>query len=240
MAAPFLEAASQLGRFYLLIHCATGKGVVKILEEKEKMINKQLIARGIRDEKVLEAFRRVPRHEFVRPQDRENAYDDGPLSIGQGQTISQPYIVALMTEALEIEAHDKVLEIGTGSGYQTAILAELAREVYSVERVNQLGEATREKMKDLGYDNIFIKISDGTMGWRENAPYDAIIVTAASPKVPSSLWEQLATGGRMIIPVGDLISQELLLLKKTEKGREKHKLGGCRFVPLLGKNGWKD
>ncbi len=204
------------------------------------MINQQLIARGIKDEKVLEAFRRVPRHKFVRPEDKDSSYDDGPLPIGQGQTISQPYIVALMTEALEIEGNDKVLEIGTGSGYQAAILAELAREVYSIERVSQLGEITQNKLKDMGYTNIFIKIGDGTKGWGENAPYNAIIITAASPKVPSSLWKQLAMGGRMIIPVGDLTSQNLLLLKKTDKGRVKYNLGGCRFVPLLGENGWRD
>ena len=203
------------------------------------MIRQQLIARGIMDDKVIEAFRKVPRHSFVMPEQVEESYNDRPIPIGYGQTISQPYIVALMTEALEIEENDKVLEIGTGSGYQAAILAELAREVYSIERVKQLAEATQKKLKEMGYNNIYIKIGDGTKGWPENAPYNAIIVTAASPKVSSYLWEQLAIGGRMIVPVGDIALQELLLLKKTEKGETKHKLGGCRFVPLIGEEGWE-
>jgi len=209
-------------------------------EDIERMIKNQLMSRGIKDERVLDAFRKVPRHKFVRPEDIDYAYEDGPLPIGHGQTISQPYIVALMTQALEIEETDKVLEIGTGSGYQTAILSILSKEVYSVEKVPHLAEVTREKLKAMGYDNIYIKIGDGTKGWAENAPYNAIMVTAASPKVPSSLWDQLALEGRLIIPVGDMFSQELQLLKKTEEGGVKTSLGGCRFVPLLGENGWED
>ncbi len=206
---------------------------------KEQLLSLQLEAQGIKDERVLTAFQRVPRHKFVRAEDINNAYEDGPLPIGYGQTISQPFIVALMTEALQIDADDKVLEIGTGSGYQTAILAELAHEVYSVEKVPQLAEDAGQRLKQLGYKNIFIEVGDGTRGWLENSPYNAIIVTAASPKVPHSLWQQLAQEGRMVIPVGDMFIQDLLLLRKTEKGRTKNSLGGCRFVPLLGEEGWK-
>lgn len=206
----------------------------------ERMIKNQLMARGIKDERVLEAFRKVPRHKFVRAEDIDYAYEDGPLPIGEGQTISQPYIVALMTQALDIKETDKVLEIGTGSGYQGAILSLLAKEVYSVEKVPRLADITRERLKIMGFDNINIKVGDGTKGWKEHGPYDAIMVTAASPGLPPSLWEQLALGGRMIIPVGDMFSQELLLLEKTEEGKKKVSLGGCRFVPLLGENGWKE
>lgn len=208
--------------------------------DMERMIKNQLMARGIRDERVLEAFRKVPRHKFVRAEDMDYAYEDGPLPIGHGQTISQPYIVALMTQALEIEESDKVLEIGTGSGYQTAILAILAKEVYSVEKVPHLAEVTKDRLRIIGFDNFYIKIGDGSKGWPENAPYNAIMVTAASPQVPDSLWEQLDLGGRLVIPVGDMFSQELQVLRKTEEGRLKTSLGGCRFVPLLGEHGWQE
>jgi len=208
-------------------------------EQTEKMIAKQLISRGIKDDKVLNAFRKVPRHIFVRPEDDEYAYVDGPLPIGYGQTISQPFIVALMTEALEIQKTDRIMEIGTGSGYQTAILAQLAHQVYSVEKVPELAEAAELKLKSLGYDNVFIKVGDGTKGWKQNFPYDAIMVTAASPQIPPSLWEQLASKGRMVIPVGDRFFQNLLQLKKTVQGEKiKKSLGECRFVPLLGEEGW--
>ncbi len=213
--------------------------MIRLDYSKEQMLNIQLKNQGIKDERVLKAFQKVPRHKFVRAEDIENAYEDGPLPIGYGQTISQPFIVALMTEALEIDENDKVLEIGTGSGYQTAILAELAREVYSVEKVPQLADEAGQRLKKLGYINIHIKVGDGTKGWLENSPYNAVIVTAASPQIPLSLWEQLAHEGRMVIPVGDMFIQDLLLLKKTEKGRTKISLGACRFVPLLGEEGWK-
>lgn len=204
------------------------------------MIAKQLMSRGIKSEKVLDAFRKVPRHIFVRNEDDEYAYVDGPLPIGYGQTISQPYIVALMTEALELQQTHRVLEIGTGSGYQTAILTHLAHRVYSIEKVPELAEAAEKKLKSLGFDNVFIKVGDGTKGWKENSPYDAIIVTAASPQIPPSLWEQLAPEGRMVIPVGDRFFQTLIQLKKTAQGeRIKKSLGECRFVPLLGEEGWE-
>lgn len=216
------------------------KGGFPISEEKmEYMIAKQLMARGIKNESVLDAFRKVPREKFVRPEDDEYAYADSPLPIGHGQTISQPFIVALMTEALELEGTEKVMEIGTGSGYQTAILAELASQVYSVEKVPELAETAEKKLKNLGYDNVFIKVGDGTKGWEEKSPYDAIMVTAASPQIPPSLWEQLAPEGRMVIPVGDRFFQTLLQLKKTDQGKMvKKSLGDCRFVPLLGEEGW--
>lgn len=210
-------------------------------QQREKMIAKQLMNRGIKDEKVLEAFRQVPRQEFVQDEDNDYAYSDGPLPIGHGQTISQPYIVALMTEALEIKKTDRVMEIGTGSGYQTAILASLACEVYSVEKVSALAKSAGKKLKSLGYGNIHVKVGDGTKGWKKNAPYDAIMVTAASPQVPPSLLEQLSPQGRMVIPVGDRYFQKLMLLVKTEDGEMKtFNLGDCRFVPLLGKEGWDE
>lgn len=204
----------------------------------DNMIQGQLVSRGISDERVLEAFRRVPRHLFTRPGDRDRAYGDGPLPIGEGQTISQPYIVALMSEALGIKRGDKVLEIGTGSGYQTAILAELGGEVYTVEKIEELGKQAREVLLGLGYDRIFFRVGDGTTGWPEEAPFQAVMVTAASPRVPGALWGQLAEGGRMVIPVGDMHMQSLLLLEKREGEQVRRNLGGCRFVPLLGEDGW--
>ncbi|UNC93825.1 protein-L-isoaspartate(D-aspartate) O-methyltransferase [Candidatus Contubernalis alkalaceticus] len=208
-------------------------------QQREKMIAKQLVNRGIKDEKVLESFRQVPRQEFVQDEDNDYAYADGPLPIGHGQTISQPYIVALMTEALEIKKTDRVMEIGTGSGYQTAILANLAGQVYSVEKVSALAKAADKKLKNLGYENVQVKVGDGTKGWKKNAPYDAIMVTAASPQVPPSLLEQLSPQGRMVIPVGDRYFQKLMLLVKTLDGEMKTiNLGDCRFVPLLGEEGW--
>ena len=197
--------------------------------------------RGIKDERVLNAMLKVPRHLFVPPEIVDRAYDDCPLPIGKGQTISQPYIVALMTEALELDEDSKVLEIGTGSGYQAAILAEIAKEVYTVERIPELLERARKTIESLGYTNIHFKLGDGTMGWEEEAPFDAIIVTAASPDIPEPLVEQLKIGGRMVIPVGSELTQELLKIRKTgEKRIEVESLGGCIFVKLKGKYGWKE
>lgn len=232
------------GTFFLLYSSIQGSSLNKQrgwsgVNYEKKQLNVQLKAQGIKDKRVLKAFQKVPRHLFVRAEDLDDAYENSPLPIGYGQTISQPFIVALMTEALELDADDKVLEIGTGSGYQTAILAELAHEVYSIEKVPQLAEGAERRLKQLSYRNIQITVGDGTRGWVENSPYNAIMVTAASPKVPPSLWQQLALEGRMVIPVGDMFVQDLLLLRKTEKGRTKISLGGCRFVPLLGEEGWK-
>jgi len=198
--------------------------------------------RGVKDERVLEAMEKIPRHLFVPSSLQDEAYADYPLSIGEGQTISQPYIVALMTEALELKEDDKVLEIGTGSGYQAAILAEIAKEVYSVERIPVLAQRAKNTLEDLGYENIHIKIGNGTLGWLEHAPYDAIIVTAAASEVPPPLIEQLKVKGRLVIPIGSSYAQELMkLIKEDEDGNySSYSLGGCVFVKLYGKYGWEE
>ncbi len=196
--------------------------------------------RGVRDERVLQAMLEVPRHLFVPLHLREMAYDDTPLSIGSGQTISQPYIVALMTEALMLDGTEKVLEIGTGSGYQTAILSRLCRWVYTVERLPELSQRAQEALKGLGCRNVSFKVGDGTLGWSEHAPYQAIMVTAGAPKVPEPLITQLAVGGRLVIPVGSQSHQELLrITKENDKGKlRRESLGGCIFVRLIGEEGW--
>ncbi len=210
-------------------------------EAREEMI-RLLSRRGIRDTKVLDAMAKIPRHLFVPPHLQDEAYADYPLSIGEGQTISQPYIVALMTEALELDSESNVLEIGTGSGYQAAILAEIAAKVYSVERLPILAERARETLRRLGYNNVKIKVGDGTLGWPEFCPYDGIIVTAASPSIPPPLIDQLKVGGRLVIPVGGAYSQELLRIAKLDQEGEysTEPLGGCVFVRLCGKYGWKE
>jgi len=196
------------------------------------MVEVQLERRGIQNQKILEAMRKVPRHEFVPENMIPYAYNDEPLPIGEGQTISQPYIVAYMTEVLELGGDERVLEIGTGSGYQTAILAEIVREVFTVELVNALSCKAQENLKRLKYTNVHFKIGDGTYGWKENQPYDAIMVTAAPDKVPQFLEEQLKVGGRMIIPVGSAI-QELVLVIRGKRKCKKRKLLPVRFVPLV-------
>ncbi|MBC7364391.1 MAG: protein-L-isoaspartate(D-aspartate) O-methyltransferase [Candidatus Aminicenantes bacterium] len=196
------------------------------------MVEFQIKRRGIRDPKVLEAMLKVPRHLFVPEQMKELAYGDEPLPIGEGQTISQPYIVAYMTEALKLTGHEKVLEIGTGSGYQTAILAELAREVYTVELIPELSRRAQKVLRELGYQNIHFLIGDGTLGWPEHAPYEAILVSAAPATVPRSLIEQLKENGRLIIPVGTEY-QELVLVRKKKDGWEEERLIPVRFVPLV-------
>ena len=204
------------------------------------MVKHQLEGRGISDKRVLEAFSRVERHLFVAERDSVYAYDDRPLFIDSGQTISQPYMVAIMTEVLGINEDDIILEIGTGSGYQTAILAELGKEVYTIERIKTLHYQAKKLLDKLGYKNISCKASDGTLGWKAHAPYDCIIVTAAAPDIPDALFEQLAPGGRMAVPVGEMHRQDLKLVMKTEEGgRTVINRGGCIFVPLIGKHGWK-
>jgi protein-L-isoaspartate(D-aspartate) O-methyltransferase len=207
---------------------------------RERMVRNQLIPRGISDERVLAAMEKIHRHLFVEEALAGEAYNDHPLPIGHKQTISQPYIVALMTEALELKAGEKVLEIGTGSGYQTAILAELAQAVYTVERVEPLLEKSRQLLENLGYTNIRFAVSDGTLGWEAFAPYDAIMVTAGAPKIPQPLLAQLADGGRLIIPIGNRYSQDLIRVKRAKKRFIEQNLGGCRFVDLIGNHGWKD
>ncbi len=203
------------------------------------MVEEQLIPRGIRDPKILRAFLDVPRHEFIPEAGREEAYADYPLPLAEGQTISQPYIVALMTAALRLGGGERVLEIGAGSGYQAAILSRLAREVYSIERVGALAERARRALERLGYRNVRVILGDGTLGWAEAAPYEAIIVTAGAPHVPAPLVDQLAEGGRLVIPVGGGYSQELLALTKEKGEIVEERMGGCVFVPLVGEQGWR-
>jgi protein-L-isoaspartate(D-aspartate) O-methyltransferase len=204
-----------------------------------KMVEEQIIARGIKDLRLAGAMRKVPRHLFVEEALQSQAYSDHPLPIGEKQTISQPYMVALMTEALSLTGKEKVLEIGTGSGYQTAVLAELASKVFSVERIRSLAIKARKLLLELGYLNTEVKFSDGTVGWLDESPFDAIMVTAGSPEIPQPLIDQLKVGGRMAIPVGDIYTQDLIRIIKTEDGIKKDDLGGCRFVKLIGKYGWE-
>jgi len=199
---------------------------------RENMVEVQIRGRGLEDEKVLRAMRKVGRHLFVPAELRPYAYGDEPLPIGEGQTISQPYIVAYMTEALGLKGGEQVLEVGTGSGYQTAVLAEIAAEIYTVEIVAALSAAAQQRLQDLGYRNIHFKVGDGTFGWEEHAPYDAIIVTAAPPSVPKKLQEQLRISGRMVIPVGAGF-QELFLITREKKDFRKKRLLPVRFVPLV-------
>ncbi len=197
------------------------------------MVEKQIVARGVADPRVLEAMRKVPRHEFVPESQRKAAYHDGPLPIGERQTISQPYIVAIMTELAKLDANSKVLEIGTGSGYQAAVLAEVAGEVYSIEIVAPLAERARALLHRTGYTDIHLRLGDGYAGWAEAAPFDAILVTAAPPEVPEPLIEQLAVGGRLVVPVGRWW-QELVVLTKTKDGIERESVFPVRFVPMTG------
>ena len=206
---------------------------------RKKMVQEQLVARGIKDKRVLDAMMKVPRHLFVEEGLWHQAYGDFPLPIGEGQTISQPYIVALMTEALQLTGDDKVLEIGTGSGYQAAILAELTTHVFSIERISSMASKARKILDQLGYANVLIRVSDGTLGWQEETPFAGIIVTAGSPAIPPTLVDQLEVGGRLVIPVGNEYSQTLLKVIKQEKGYKEKDLGGVRFVKLIGDHGWK-
>ena len=213
---------------------------MKFKRLREKMVSTQIEGRGIYDHGVLEAMRKVPRHLFVSEALQDQAYGDFPLPIGEGQTISQPFIVAEMTQALELTKDDRVLELGTGSGYQTALLSELAFRVYTIERVRELYINTRKLLDQLGYRNVVSKYSDGTLGWPSESPFDAIIVTAGAPKVPEKLIEQLSIGGRIVIPVGDRYSQTLFKIRREEDGIHQSDLGGCRFVKLIGEHGWKE
>jgi len=194
----------------------------------------------IKDKRVLAAMARIPREQFVPPVERHLAYEDKPLPIGFDQTISQPLIIAMMTEALELTGDEKVLEVGTGSGYQAAILAELARLVITTERLSPLAEAAKEVLDRLGYTNVEVHLAEATLGWQKQAPYDAIIVTAGAPRVPPDLLAQLAIGGRMIIPVGSRYLQELCRVTKRKKRNLIQNLGGCRFVSLIGEDAWEE
>lgn len=207
---------------------------------RKKMVEEQLIARGIRDPRVLEVMGRIPRHEFVDPGLASQAYLDHPLNIGFKQTISQPYIVALMTESLRLTGGEKVLEIGTGSGYQTAILAELGRHVYSIERIAPLSNGARRTLYRLGYVNFTLRIGDGTAGWPEAGPFDAILVAAAAHAIPPPYLEQLAEGGRLVMPRGDETVQDLVRLTKKGGKIQEESLCECRFVKLYGEYGWQE
>jgi protein-L-isoaspartate(D-aspartate) O-methyltransferase len=204
------------------------------------MVEEQLMSRGINNRRVLDVFGKIERHKFMPKDLASNAYADFPVPIGEGQTISQPYIVALMTEYLSLTGQEKVLEIGTGSGYQTAILAELSKEVYSIERFENLAKNAQRILNELGYANIKIKVGDGTLGWPEVAPFDRIIITAASARIPLPLSEQLKDNGKLIMPLGESYSQVLTLFEKKKDRLESTQICGCVFVPLVGKYGWKN
>jgi len=207
---------------------------------RKRMVKNQIASRGITDKGVLRCMSNIHRHLFMEEALIGEAYNDHPLPIGHKQTISQPYIVALMTQALELTGKEKTLEIGTGSGYQTAILAELSEKVYTIERIRPLMEKARKLLAELDYTNIMFKAFDGTLGWKGYEPFDAIIVTAGAPEVPQPLIDQLADGGRMIIPIGNKFSQELIKIVRIKDKYKEKNFGGCRFVDLIGTHGWNE
>jgi protein-L-isoaspartate(D-aspartate) O-methyltransferase len=205
---------------------------------RELMVEEQLISRGVEDGRVTEAMRRIPRHLFVEEALWERAYEDHPLPIGEGQTISQPFMVGTMTQALALKGNERILEIGTGSGYQTAILAELSDQVFTIERFENLSKGAQENLRQLGYNNIVFRVGDGCLGWREFSPYDGILVTAGAPDVPKSLFDQMKDGGRMIVPIGGSKSQDLVLVRKIGNSMKHETICGCVFVPLIGRGAW--
>ena len=206
--------------------------------QRRKMVEEQLVERGIKDLRVQEAMSRVPRHLFAQESLEHRAYGDTPLPIGENQTLSQPYIVAAMTEALSLKGEERVLEIGTGSGYQTAVLAELTRQVFTIERLNNLSRKAQKILEGLSYMNIVFKMFDGTYGWPDQAPFDAILITASAREIPESLVKQLGDGGRLVAPIGEADKQKLVLLTKKGERVNRRDLGDCKFVPLIGKYGW--
>jgi len=208
--------------------------------QRQLMVERQLKARGIFHENVLAAMTKVPREEFIAPELREHAYEDRPLMIGCSQTISQPYIVASMLQAAELRPEDRVLELGTGSGYQTALLAEIVHSVLSIERHAELAEAARRRLSCLGYRNVEIVVGDGTLGDPGKSSYDVILVSAAAPQIPQTLVEQLAVGGRMVLPVGSRDLQDLVLVRRDDEGIRRIRLDGCAFVPLIGEQGFRE
>jgi protein-L-isoaspartate(D-aspartate) O-methyltransferase len=216
------------------------KESIKYERQREEMVRTQIEARGIKAPKVLAAFRRVPRHLFVSEALRDQAYGDYPLPIGDQQTISQPYIVAEMTQALDLGEDDRILEIGTGSGYQAAILAQIVYRVYTIERIHSLYLQARNLFDKLHYHNIVMKYADGTKGWRDESPFDGIIVTAGAPQIPDVLIDQMGEGGRLVVPVGNQHTQELTKIFRDEQNIRQINLGGCRFVKLVGEYGWKE
>lgn len=210
------------------------------LAARERMIDRQIRSRGISDERILAAFRSVPRHAFVDPAMQGSAYGDHALPIGQGQTISQPYMVAIMTQALDPAGEDRVLEIGTGSGYQAAILSHLVRTIFTVERIALLAQRAQRVLAEIGVSNVIQRVGDGSVGWKEFAPFDGIVVTAGAPRLPAGLADQLAIGGRLVIPVGSGAQQVLRIIERTADGFRERDGGLCAFVPLIGREGWKE
>ena len=206
---------------------------------RAQMVDEQLARRGITDARVLGAMRKVPRHLFVEEALRARAYGDHPLPIGEEQTISQPYIVGLMSQLLELRGPEKILEVGTGSGYQTAVLAELARRVCTIERLPRLAERARALLEQLGYDNVWVRVGSGTLGWPDEAPFDRILVTAGGPSIPPPLFQQLGEGGRMVVPVGDVANQTLTVVEKVRGEMKTQLCGDCKFVKLVGKYAWE-
>ena len=204
------------------------------------MVSSQISARGIRNARVLSAMTEIPRHLFVSKEQQKYAYDDNPLSIGHGQTISQPYMVALMTELLELKGDEKTLEIGTGCGYQTAVLARLSKFVYTVERIETLSLAAQAHLEELGINNVLFRVGDGTVGWAEHAPFDGIMVTAGCPVIPETLTDQLADNGKLVIPVGDRFSQTLKRITRSGDSFKSQSFTACRFVDLIGRHGWPE
>lgn len=217
----------------------TATGAARFARERERMVEEQVVARGVRDARVIEVMRRLPRHGFVDEALRDRAYGDHPLPIGEGQTISQPFIVGRMTELLRLTGREKVLEVGTGCGYQAAVLAELAARVCTMERIPRLAARARETLEGLGYRNVWVRAANGTLGWPDQAPFDRILVAAGGPGVPPPLFEQLAEGGRMVIPVGDVASQVLQVIEKVNGTQRVTQDSGCVFVKLVGKYAWE-
>lgn len=211
-----------------------------VRRDREKMVERQIRARGVRDERVLAAMLQVPRHRFVDEAQRHRAYDDCPLPIGSGQTISQPYIVARMLQLLDLQGDETVLDVGAGSGYQTALLSLLARRVIAIERLGGLARAARTRLEEMDVHNVQVICADGTLGWSEEAPYQGIVVAAGAPATPAPLLEQLDDGGRLVIPRGNRSVQDLQLLVRDGEHVSEHPAGGCRFVPLVGRYGWEE
>jgi protein-L-isoaspartate(D-aspartate) O-methyltransferase len=214
-------------------------GSSRFARERERMVEEQLVARGVTDARVIEVMRRLPRHLFVDEALRDRAYGDHPLPIGEGQTISQPFIVGRMTELLRLSGREKVLEVGSGCGYQAAVLAELVERVCTIERLPRLAARARETLEGLGYRNVWVRAANGTLGWPDQAPFDRILVAAGGPAVPPPLFEQLAEGGRMVIPVGDAANQVLQVIDKVQGTKRVTADSGCVFVKLVGKYAWE-
>jgi protein-L-isoaspartate(D-aspartate) O-methyltransferase len=214
--------------------------MIDYVQARERMVQEQLVSRGIKDPRVLQAMAEVPRHLFVRRELWDHAYEDHPLPIGANQTISQPYIVARMVEALELKGGERVLEVGTGSGYAAAILGQLCAEIFSIEVVEELALNARTLLSSLGYGNVSVLVGDGTLGWEENAPYDAVVISAAAPGIPRPLIQQLKTPGYLVFPMGEKDLQTLVRICKDRSGIREEYFGECQFVKLRGKYGWED